>query len=217
MDSSPSRPLTVEERRALARLSSPGAAMGNVLVSTAFVFLLVFGGSTAIARVFFGPPQGERLAWLAGLAGAVALWSLMAMLRGPARILSAERERLARDLAGGQASVTTYEAVDALRVEELEDEGSAYYLKLADGRVLFLSGQYLYDDEEEGTFPCRRFTLERAPESRLLLGLIPAGPPLPPSGSLPAFTPEQHRAGLVPADGDVLALDFERLRPQRAG
>jgi hypothetical protein len=110
-----------------------------------------------------------------------------------------------------RAVCTTYDVVEALRVREFEDEGSSYYLRLSDGRVLFLTGQYMYEYEDERAFPCTRFTLERAPESQLFLALTELGPPLAPSAILPPFTEAELRAGL-PADGALLELDFESLR-----
>ncbi|MEQ1891637.1 MAG: hypothetical protein ABL998_03770, partial [Planctomycetota bacterium] len=139
---------------------------------------------------------------------------------------SHERDKHSADLASGHATCTTYEITDALQVEEFEDEGSHYYLKLTDGRVLFLSGQWLYEyeagEDEDGEptparFPCRRFTVERAAKSALFLDMKPLAPAFPPSGTLPPFTDAEHRAGTVPDDGDLLELDFERLRARRAG
>ena len=58
----------------------------------------------------------------------------------------------------------------AFGVKEFEDEGLHYFLELTDGRVLVLSGQYLYDyeaisDDSETNrpraFPCSEFTLRR--------------------------------------------------------
>ena len=40
-----------------------------------------------------------------------------------------------------------FTASRAFAVEEFEDEGSHYFVDLTDNRVLFLSGQYLYDYE----------------------------------------------------------------------
>lgn len=40
-----------------------------------------------------------------------------------------------------------FQARRAFGVREFDDEGLHYFLELADGRVLFLSGQYLYDYE----------------------------------------------------------------------
>ena len=220
------RPLTADETRDLRRLCSRKDELTNDVVSTLFVFMLVFGVGTLLVRWISGPPGGATLAVLAAIAASLALWALVTVRRGIGRVLAQARSQYARDLAAGQAECSTYEVVDALRVEEAEDEGSAYYLKLADGRVLFLAGQYLYeyeageDEDEKSTparFPCRRFTLARAPESRLFFDLTDLGAPFPPSGTLPAFTTDEHRAGSVPRDGAVLTLDFERLRTKRAG
>ena len=65
-------------------------------------------------------------------------------------------------------------------------------------------------------FPCRRFTLERAAASGLFLELTPLGPAFAPSGTLAAFTSEDHHAGRVPEDGQILDLDFEALRARLA-
>ena len=42
-----------------------------------------------------------------------------------------------------------FHARRAFQVEETEDEGSNYFLELANGRVLFISGQMLYEYEPD--------------------------------------------------------------------
>lgn len=57
-----------------------------------------------------------------------------------------------------------YRVKRAFQVEEFEDEGSHYYIELDDRRVLFLSGQYLYDYDSEDpprAFPCTEFVVRR--------------------------------------------------------
>jgi hypothetical protein len=65
---------------------------------------------------------------------------------------------------------TAFRATRAFGVEEFEDEGLHYFLELVDRRVLFLSGQYLYDYEpisddtdvnQPRSFPCTEFTVRR--------------------------------------------------------
>ena len=99
-----------------------------------------------------------------------------------------------------------------MRVEEFEDEGSSYYLKLDDGSVLFLSGQYLYEYEDQGSFPSTRVAVTRAPESKIVLDIECLGQPLPVRAQRPPFTREDHLNGAVPEDGALLAVDFEILR-----
>lgn len=219
------RPLSVEERTALAQLASPRAQLQSEVLSILVVFMFTFMLGVGMTRWLAGPPRGATLALLGGVAAVVALSLLVYVRRSVSPNLSAERAKHSDDLTRGLAEVTTHEVVDALRVEEFEDEGSAYYLKLADGRVLFLAGQYLYDyeageDEDAQStparFPCRRFKLERAAASGLLLELTPLGPAFPPSGTLPAFRTEDHHADRVPEDGQVLDVDFESLRARRA-
>ena len=220
------RPLTAKERTDLARLASPRAQYWGEFLSFAVLFMIAFALGMWGVRLASGPPQGRTLAWVAGSAALLALTLLLYGRRRVAAALRREHERHAEDLAHGHATCTTYEITDALRVKEFEDEGSAYYLKLTDGRVLFLAGQWLYEYEEgedddgkptPARFPCRRFTIERAAKSALFLDLEPLGPALPPSGTLPPFTDEDHEAGTVPDDGDLLTLDFDSLRERRAG
>jgi hypothetical protein len=221
-----SRPFTPKERADLARLASPRAQLSAELLSLAVAFLFLFAFGAVGARVVFGPPQGITLAWIAAVAAPVAVGLILHGRRSVGPILARERVKYTADLASGQATCTTYEITDALRVDEFEDEGSHYYLKLAGGGVLFLSGQWLYeyevgeDDDGKPTparFPCRRFTVERAAKSGLFLDMKPLAAPFEPSGTLPPFEDGDHRAGTVPSDGDVLGVDFESLRRRRAG
>jgi hypothetical protein len=119
---------------------------------------------------------------------------------------------LQRDLQGGEAEEVVYGAVDAIQVEETEDLGSNYYISLDDGRVLFLSGQYLYELEDAQQFPSTRFTLVRTPNAKLFLDFRVSGTYLPPTTVRPRFADQQYRQGQVPTDGDLFDLDFEGLR-----
>jgi hypothetical protein len=140
----------------------------------------------------------------------VAAYVYRRMQRSP---LEGERQaRIARDLAGGVARVVTYRVTDALQVEEAEDEGSSYYLKLDDGRVAFLTGQYLYEVEEDRTFPSTVVSVDRAPHTHLVFDLRCEGSPIGPTPKLPPFTTSDWDRGRVPSDGALVDLDFEALR-----
>lgn len=204
----------------LARLASPWADFRSDALSVAMMFAIVFAVGVWVARLTLGCAE-PLLGWIAAVAGAIAVACDLYMHRSAGKAFAAVRAAYTRDLAAGTAVRTTYEVVDALSVEEYEDEGSAYYLKLADGRVLFLQGQYLYeyeageDDDGRPTparFPASRFTIERTAESGLFLDLSDLGALLVPSGKLPVFTSADYRAGAVPRDGAVLTVDFESLQ-----
>jgi len=211
MSPTESRPFTAEERRTLARLAREGQGLGHDVLNGLFVAMLLFVPSVWGLRLL-GHRDDAWVAVAGGLCAAVGLIVAVKMQRAMARALGPGRAASAADLAGGRAVTYVYDVVDAIRVEEFEDEGSSYYLELADGTVLFLSGQYLYEAEAGGAFPSTRFEVTRAPASRLLLDLCCTGEPLAPSSTLPAFTTADHRAERVPGDGDRLAVDFESLR-----
>ena len=70
---------------------------------------------------------------------------------------------------------TNYQATRAFQLEEDEDEGSHYFIELADGTVLYLTGQDLYeyepiDDDPElnqpRRFPCTEFSLRNHRDER---------------------------------------------------
>lgn len=215
------RPLSEAERRSIAGLATPGSLVAVGLMPTLFVFMVTFAVGIGIERAR-GLYAALGLTWPAVIAAGAAAAFAQYLYRKTEPLLSKERDAHARDLAAGTAVRFTFDVVDAIRVEEFEDEGSAYYLKLADGRVLFLQGQYLYEYEaahegEDGKpvrarFPADRFTIERTAGSGLVLGITDFGGLIPVSGVLPPFTVDERRDDSIPNDGDILRIDFESLR-----
>jgi hypothetical protein len=213
--------LSEDERRSIAGLATAGSLISVGLIPTLFVFIVTFAVCIGVERGL-GLYAVLGLTWPAIIAAGTAVAFAHYLYRKSEPLLSMERDAHARDLAAGTAVCSTFDVVDALRVEELEDEGSAYYLKLADGRVLFLQGQYLYeyeanDEDEDGNpvrarFPADRFTVERTAGSGLVLGITNFGRVIPVSGVLPPFTLDERRNDTVPNDGDILTIDFETLR-----
>ncbi len=203
------RPLKEDERRSLASLASSRSEVGNDFLSGGCLFMVLFGAGMAALRFL----HLQRSSWQAAaaiVAGIVAIATILYMRKGRAKWTS--RQDYAADLEGGRAAEVIYEVVDAIRVEEFEDEGSNYFLKLADNKVLFLTGQYLYESEEANAFPSTRIRVTRAPRSRLVFDLECFGTPLRPSTTRPPFSHEDHRSGRVPKDGEMLDVDFESLR-----
>lgn len=220
------RPLREDERRSLSGLAGYHTLLSVGLMPTLFFFIITFAIGIWIERAL-GVYRYTGVVLPALAAAGVAGYFAIYLYRKSAPFLEKVRGAYSRDLALGTVTCTTYDVVDALRVEELEDEGSGYYLKLADGGVLFLQGQYLYEYEEVGAdgedeaeparFPASRFTIERAPESGLVMGLRDLGALIPVSGTLKPFTLDDHENSLVPEDGAILHIDFESLRARRTG
>jgi len=129
-----------------------------------------------------------------------------------ARAAAADRSSRRRDREAGEVDEAQFEIVDAIEVAEEEDEGRHFYLRLADGRVLFLSGQYLYEPVAAQRFPAARITVIRAPTSGVVLSMRPEGAFLAPSAVRPSFSERGHARWRVPDDGEILVTDFDRLR-----
>jgi hypothetical protein len=204
------RGLTREERSVLEGLRRP-ATSGGARFGGLITFLVTLGALLTVtpASWRYGVRSLAPVA-VALLLGVGVFYHLRRRQRADVWYRRAEQ-----DLEGGVATVTTYHVVDAINVEESEDEGSQYYLLLDDGRVLFLSGQYLYEAEEEERFPNARITVVRTPATATVLDLRCEGASLSVSTRLQPFTASDHREGRVPDDGALLDVSFESLRAGR--
>lgn len=124
-----------------------------------------------------------------------------------------------RDLSEERVEVIHVEAKDAVEVEEVEDLGLNFFLDVGDSKLLFLTGQYLYElaydigeDEVErpGKFPNRQFEIIRSPQSRHLLGFECKGEPFRPSRTYQV--PKGERRFFELKDGQVLTGTIPTLQ-----
>lgn len=203
------RPATPEEQRELARHERSGVEwkVFGAIWFAASVFVAGIGllylvtGTRTVAQSLFVLVVGT-------LSAAFYLY----LRRLFTRAAAAARKASALDAGAGQVDESSFSIVDAIQVAETEDEGLHFFLRLADGGVVFLSGQYLYDPVAARRFPSAQVTIVRAPATRTVLRFTPSGAYVRPSTTRAAFTDREHARGRVPEDGDVLHVDFERLR-----
>ena len=199
------RPLTPDERAVLSK--GPGlpvrwtAGVGAALAATVIVWLL------ALLFADASPGIELRLA-LVALAAGLAVY--VYVQRRERHLLSGLSLR--DDAQAGTARVTRYDVRDALAVDEFEDEGLSYYLELADGRVVFLMGQYLYEPVEHREFPARRVEIVRTMVTDTVLKVTALGPHLPPSATRGPFRTDEFDGDRVPADGTVLPGPLAQYR-----
>jgi hypothetical protein len=157
-----------------------------------------------------------------GLCG-LALWLFNA--RGIPLGLKSPEEHLRELETAGLLDVADFRATRAFRVEELEDEGLHYYIELVDGRILFLSGQYLYDFEpitgdpelnQPRTFPCSEFSVIRHKTERYVVDIRCRGEVMEPEAVAPPFGKAVRRRGDVPADGEIIGgQSYDKLKQTR--
>jgi len=196
-----------------------------------FVFagMLLLIGLLASQKAFDQAP-----AWLIGSAIAVLMVALMALSlwlfspkgSDPFGRKTAEEQRRALEQLGLLES-TAFRATRAFGVEELEDEGLHYFLELTDGRVLLLSGQYLYDYEpisddpetnQPRSFPCTEFTVRRHKKEGYVVEVVCGGAVLEPEVMAPSFGKKVWQRNRVPEDGRVITdTTYDQLKWQLSG
>ena len=135
--------------------------------------------------------------------------------KSPEEVLSELREK---DLLAKEQ----FFARRAFEVEEYEDEGRHLFIELSDTSTLYLTGQYLYgyganEDSaelaEEQAFPCTEFSILRHRTDGYVVDIQAAGRKLVCETVFPAYLPQEHKAGKVPEDGDLItAVGYEQLK-----
>ena len=207
------RPLTLEERKALAASAKRMGGWRDRLFAASFAAIAVLGiGLLAAERVFAGSPASQAVP--TALAVIVGMYVYRRVNREEWR--AKQTNHLSEELAAGVAEITRFSARNAIRVEEFEDEGLSFFVELTDGRILFLSGQYLYESDETDRFPNTSFTIVRTPRTRTVLEFDCRGDYFPPVETRSPFTDAEYRQGSVPSDGDILDFDFSILRRSSA-
>ena len=118
--------------------------------------------------------------------------------------VAAEMERLRR---AGLLNTRSHQVARAFRIAESAVEGPHYFLELKDGHVLYLAGQYLYQEDGEGLFPAEHVTIVRHKEHGYVVDLVCDGGRVELAVDLPAapYAWEPY------ADGDVLDIPFDEL------
>ncbi|HXV72296.1 MAG TPA: hypothetical protein VEB69_12970 [Acidimicrobiia bacterium] len=90
------------------------------------------------------------------------------------------RRRVKEDIVGGVAAVRRVSAVDAIEIEEVEDEGPSYFILTSDGQTLYIGFQELDRHKSRG-FPWTEFEIVEAPNSGTFFSLKKIGGKLQPS------------------------------------
>jgi hypothetical protein len=201
-------------KRRLAELR--GYVAWGITLFRGAVFIAVVGAFAWFLRSVharLGHPLTEsELVWiLPTLALAAALYAISGRWTGGRAFRAAVRN----DLAGGVAAVHSIVALDAVEVEEGEDEGPSYFILTEDGSTLLFTGQYLGPYKRKG-FPWRSFEILEAPHSKRFFGLIARGEKLSPSAQRPPFTWEEFKefARAIREYG-VVDVDFAALKAGR--
>lgn len=204
------RPLTKRQRQELQ-----GYVSWSATVFRAAVFLSVVGFAGWLLRAGL-----QRLAAVHPALAHPAWWLVPVLVSAAGLFLISRRwtggrelrRQIAADLRRGEVAARRIVVVDAIRVEEANDEGPTFFLLTDTGTSMAFAGQYLEPYVRRG-FPWAEFEILEAPESRRFLGLVKLGDRLPPSAERGPLTWDEVRElGLQSDRYRVLDRAFHALK-----
>ncbi|WP_153798777.1 hypothetical protein [Foetidibacter luteolus] len=111
------------------------------------------------------------------------------------------------NIKSGQVEVVKVQTTRAIKREDFEDFGVAFYLAVVDNgqpKTLFLWGQYLDELEYEKTFPNTEFEFIRKVGSDEFIDFKTSGQYFIEEKVLPAFDKEVWKTGRYPVNGQLL-------------
>src|SRR5262249_24850373 len=141
-------PLTPKQKKELE-----GYISLTVRLVRAILFLLtvsLVGASIRSIHSSFAPGQGifSYFVWWLVPALAFTMWFYFRWRRWTGGAHGTRQIR--EDLARGEAALHHVEVVDAIEVEEQEDEGPSYFILTIEREVLYFSGQWLDGERRRG-------------------------------------------------------------------
>jgi hypothetical protein len=202
------RPVSKRRLAELEGYVAPGIAAFRIAAFVAAVAAVAWA-CRAVTSLLDTAAFRSPLWWVVPAAAvAVALYRISGRWTGGPRFRAAVRADLARGMAAAHRVV----AVDAIEIEEQEDEGPTFFLLTGDGKTLLLSGQYLDPYARKG-FPWSAFEILEAPESKVFFGLVPHGERLVPSVRRGPLSSDEYKRLVSPhRNYAILDVAFEPLK-----
>ncbi|HZF00224.1 MAG TPA: hypothetical protein VE981_24655 [Planctomycetota bacterium] len=201
------RQMTPDEREVLQNLLGACSSSGDRgigAVAGALPVLAAALATTSSPAVLLG----------AVLLGAIAGSAAARMLRD--RRVSELRQALGRDLRNGKVQVFQVAPRDVVRLTGPGGSVAGYFAGIGDGHVMFIepreweySGGGVGEPGFERLFPCSRFSLARAPRSKVDLGFTCHGERIAPVRDIPVASETLLNGWFE--DGDVFWADLNML------
>ena len=113
-----------------------------------------------------------------------------------------EWKSIAEALEEGELLTIEHEVRDVAEIEEFEDEGLHFLLKIETGETLYLCGQYLYGIVERNEFPSCKVRLFTNKVTGQFYGIEPVGERIT-NWSRYTFTDESIKSEFAVADGEL--------------
>ncbi len=201
-------PLTAKQKAELRGYVAWSTSVGRVVI---FIIVALCLGGVLRSLVEHTKPGVHYLSWLVPTLVAMGLLFYISRRWTGGRHF---REQVRADLRQGTMAAHRIDAVEAIEVEELEDEGPSFFVKTADGQVIVFTGQYLDRLKRRG-FPWKSFEILEAPASKVFFGLKGLAGQLVPSFIREPFTLEEFNQFKC-RNYRTIEVDFESLKTKPA-
>jgi hypothetical protein len=227
------RPLTDAERRYLNWCRSH-RTLGQTGVAD--LLLASCGGAgcfTFVAYLLLGfvwkklaPPRWQENTGLIMFVLPIVIWVGVLIYafttrRKPQAAVPGPRKEIEQDLAGGVARIHRFRATDILLAYDGDRSNRTYFVRLDDGRILFLASwkPHRYEDKEmsflpdERGFPSAAFEIAAGPESLFILSVVGTGDYLRPQdefelGDGPKSSPKLQSGSFVEGPWEEIRKTF---------
>jgi hypothetical protein len=195
--------MTPEEREELQSLMGDARTSGWQPVGAVVGALMALAASLILTS----DPRALLLTVLSGgLLGNAWAWVLVR------RRNFSLQDALERDLRTGKVQVYQVAPRDVLRVTRPGGSVAGYFAGMGGGHVMFIEPrewEHPGEDDFERLFPCTRFSLTRAPRSKVDLGFTCDGERFAPLRDIPVASDEALENWVE--DGDVLWASLDVL------
>lgn len=202
------RPFTEEEKRELlAQIPSASNAPQHVI--------LMFLGLTMVSLIpfllldkLFDIPANVQIVLCLLIVLGLAWYSYQKWWKP--NIDFGEKKKQETELKNTFAEVWRVKTNRAWEREDAEDFGPAFYLEVDEkqgAKTLFLSGQYLYEQD----FPNTEFELIKKAGTKEIIRLVALGKYFKPEKALPPFDKQTLKSGNHPYDGDLLDKSLDEI------
>lgn len=203
-------PLTTKQKAELRGYVSWPVRIVRAILFLAIVLLVA--ASLRSIHSSFAPKQGfgsNALWWIIpALAFMVWFYSCWQRWTGGRRGTAEIR----KDLARSEVAIHHIQVVDAIEIEEVEDEGPSYFILTSENEVIYFSGQWL-DREKRRGFPWNSFNILEAPTSKVFFSLKKTGERFAPSYVRKALSWETLKEfGAFKGHYRILNENFESLK-----
>lgn len=215
MSQTTTRGFTPGERAKVEALLRPAHPPGQAKLAGFVLVLPLAFASYTILNLVLPAPGFVRLLLAAGIGIGAGLFlgrrfesRIAATFTPDPQVLEARR----KDLAEGRAVVARYDVEAAVKAEAEPDEftGSSWFLRLADGSVVLVTGPHLEEAEEAGDFPATAFEVAWAESSGYIVSVRRLGSPLAPEAVRAPLTPAEW-AELGESDDETISLSWSEV------